>query len=273
MQTGKSAVSAGASLAVSVTAVPAALSGLTAPAPPAGHDVAVPAALDVKVVHEVPPARPLVTRIVREAARKSYTVISGDTLSGIAGRFCGKAGSWPSLWHGNRAKVANPDMIFPGQTLRMTCHELALAAAQDPPAARPAASAGGSYGHPYFCGDGDGDGYDIPCSQLHHGQPDPPAPAAPHRAAAVVTGASGVVSTSGMGSMQACIIARESGGNSQVMNSTGHYGLYQFSASTWAAHGGNPADFGHASAAEQNQVFSATVAADGYSDWSPYDGC
>jgi hypothetical protein len=30
------------------------------------------------------------------------------------------------------------------------------------------------------------------------------------------------------------------------MNSSGHYGLYQFSASTWAAARGNPADFGHA---------------------------
>jgi hypothetical protein len=57
------------------------------------------------------------------------------------------------------------------------------------------------------------------------------------------------------------------------MNSSGHYGLYQFSASTWAAYGGNPADFGHASAAEQNQVFANAMAAGGQSNWSPYDGC
>lgn len=77
----------------------------------------------------------------------------------------------------------------------------------------------------------------------------------------------------GSGSMQDCIIARESGGDSQVMNSTGHYGLYQFSSSTWAVHGGNPADFGHASVSEQNRVYYNTVAQDGYSDWAPYDGC
>jgi hypothetical protein len=47
-------------------------------------------------------------------------------------------------------------------------------------------------------------------------------------------------------SFQQCVISRESGGNAQVMNSSGHYGLYQFSASTWAAARGNPADFGHA---------------------------
>ena len=62
------------------------------------------------------------------------------------------------------------------------------------------------------------------------------------------------------GSFGSCVVARESGGNSQVMNSSGHYGLYQFSASTWAAYGGNPASFGNASVAEQNQVFANALA-------------
>jgi hypothetical protein len=79
--------------------------------------------------------------------------------------------------------------------------------------------------------------------------------------------------TSGGSSFQACVIQRESGGNSQVMNASGHYGLYQFSAGTWAAYGGNPADFGNASVAEQNQVFGNAIAAGGQSNWSPYDGC
>ena len=57
-----------------------------------------------------------------------------------------------------------------------------------------------------------------------------------------------------------CVVARESGGNSQVMNSSGHYGLYQFSEATWVAYGGNPADFGNASVAEQNQVFANAIA-------------
>jgi LysM repeat protein len=75
------------------------------------------------------------------------------------------------------------------------------------------------------------------------------------------------------GSYQACVIARESGGNSQVMNSSGHYGLYQFSASTWAAYGGSSGDFGHASVSEQNRVFNNAMAQGGQSNWSPYDGC
>jgi LysM repeat protein len=79
--------------------------------------------------------------------------------------------------------------------------------------------------------------------------------------------------TAPAGSFQSCVIQRESGGNAQVMNSSGHYGLYQFSASTWAASGGNPADFGHASAAEQNRVFQNAYAQFGTSPWGPYDGC
>src|SRR5712691_4951669 len=66
---------------------------------------------------------------------------------------------------------------------------------------------------------------------------------------------------SGISIIEQCIISRESGGNSQVMNSSGHYGLYQFSASTWSAYGGNPGHFGNASVAEQNQVFNSAIAA------------
>jgi hypothetical protein len=37
--------------------------------------------------------------------------------------------------------------------------------------------------------------------------------------------------------------------------------------------GGNPADFGHASVAEQNQVFQYAYAQFGTSPWGSYDGC
>jgi len=78
---------------------------------------------------------------------------------------------------------------------------------------------------------------------------------------------------SGGGGFASCVIARESGGNSQVMNSSGHYGLYQFSASTWQEYGGSAGSFGNASVAEQNQVFNTAIAAGGASNWTPYDGC
>jgi hypothetical protein len=75
------------------------------------------------------------------------------------------------------------------------------------------------------------------------------------------------------GSFGQCVVSRESGGKPQVMNSSGHYGLYQFSASTWARYGGNSADFGHASVAEQHKVFATALAQGGQFNWSPYDGC
>ena len=56
------------------------------------------------------------------------------------------------------------------------------------------------------------------------------------------------------------------------MKSSGHCGLYQFSASTWAAYGGSPGDFGHASVAEQRHVFLNAIAQGGQSNWLPYDG-
>jgi hypothetical protein len=49
----------------------------------------------------------------------------------------------------------------------------------------------------------------------------------------------------------------ESGGNSQVVSSNGlYYGKYQFDYSTWVAHGGSPASYGHASEGEQDRVAS-----------------
>ncbi len=75
------------------------------------------------------------------------------------------------------------------------------------------------------------------------------------------------------GSFGACVRARESGGNYQATNAGGYYGAYQFSASTWAAYGGNPAAYGNASPAQQDQVFANAIAQGGQSNWAPYDGC
>jgi len=102
-----------------------------------------------------------------------------------------------------------------------------------------------------------------------------PAPVAGTTSAPAGSSGASAAYTGGIpgGAFGACVVARESGGNAQIMNATGHYGLYQFSAATWAAYGGNPADFGHASVAEQNRVFANALAAGGQSNWAPYDGC
>ena len=177
-----------------------------------------------------------------------YTVRSGDSLSAIAGKVYHKQNAWTVLYWANRGTIHWANMISEGQVLKVP----AL------PAKIPAAP-----------------------SQLG---PAPVAPvAAPARASASAparasasapTQATASGSYSGAsGSYAACVIARESGGNSQVMNSSGHYGLYQFSASTWQAYGGSAGNFGHASVSEQNRVFNNAMARGGQSNWSPYDGC
>jgi LysM repeat protein len=164
-----------------------------------------------------------------------YTVRSGDSLSTIAGRVYHDRAAWPVIYWANRSKIRSANDISVGQVLRIP--------------AKPARI------------------------------PNAPAQAAPVVLAASQSGAvtyapAETVSTySGDGGFASCVIARESGGNSQVMNSSGHYGLYQFSASTWEEYGGSASDFGDASVAEQNQVFDNALAAGGQSNWSAYDGC
>ncbi len=165
----------------------------------------------------------------------TYTVRSGDSLSKIAGRVYHDQAAWPVIYWANRSKIRSANNISAGQVLRIP--------------AKPARI-----------------------------------PNAPAQVASVVVTASesgGVTyapaetasTYSGGGGFASCVIARESGGNSQVMNSSGHYGLYQFSASTWEEYGGSASDFGNASVSEQNKVFDNALAAGGQSNWSAYDGC
>jgi nucleoid-associated protein YgaU len=57
-----------------------------------------------------------VLRAAAPARAGEYVVRAGDTLSGIAARF---GMGWPALWALNRDRVADPDLIFPGQRLRL----------------------------------------------------------------------------------------------------------------------------------------------------------
>jgi nucleoid-associated protein YgaU len=70
----------------------------------------------------VAPAR--ATAVVPRAADGgSYVVRPGDTLSAIAAR-CGT--TWPILWRRNRDRIADPNLIYPGQII----HIRALAVAR-----------------------------------------------------------------------------------------------------------------------------------------------
>ena len=52
-------------------------------------------------------------------AAGSYTVQSGDTLSAIAERQYGKASRWHEIFEANRDQIEDPDLIRPGQVLRL----------------------------------------------------------------------------------------------------------------------------------------------------------
>lgn len=48
-----------------------------------------------------------------------YTIVSGDSLSRIAKKFYGNANLWPTLFEANREVIKNPDLIYPGQQIRV----------------------------------------------------------------------------------------------------------------------------------------------------------
>ncbi len=50
---------------------------------------------------------------------QTYTVQKGDTLSHISKQFYGKASAWNRIYEANRDQLDNPDLIKPGQTLKI----------------------------------------------------------------------------------------------------------------------------------------------------------
>jgi len=52
-------------------------------------------------------------------AGRTYVVVKGDTLSQIAEREYGDASRWREIYQANRATIKNPNLIYPGQKLRV----------------------------------------------------------------------------------------------------------------------------------------------------------
>jgi LysM repeat protein len=259
-----------------IAAAPAALAGLAA-AFTLGNGHAAPAVADAAVNHPaataatapkagtstaqllsftrpsaagVPVVRLDATQLAQPKGKHhrtaKYTVRSGDTLASIAQHLYHGADYWPVLFEANKGSVKYANDITVGQVLTVPAKPAKVPSAPEQlaPAAAPVTSTASSGESSSYAG-----------------------------TAETAPAQSQSVSTAGDGSFQSCVIASESGGNAQVTNGSGHYGLYQFSASTWAEYGGNPAEFGDATAAEQNQVFNNAIAAGGQSNWSAYDGC
>jgi LysM repeat protein len=206
----------------------------------------VSTALLLSAIHSAAASKPAIARHAASTRLAKYTVRSGDTLSAIALRVYHDPGAWPVIYWANRNQVRWANSIQVGEVLTVPARPRHLPTAPRQLGPKRA-----------------------PVAQPTVIEQDAERPASSVTSASAQT----AVSYTGDSSFQKCVITRESGGNSQVMNSTGHYGLYQFSASTWAAYGGNPAEFGHASVAEQNRVFDNAIAAGGQFNWAPYDGC
>ncbi|MES9944665.1 MAG: peptidoglycan-binding protein LysM [gamma proteobacterium symbiont of Ctena orbiculata] len=60
-----------------------------------------------------------VTAPQQQAKVEYYTIESGDTLSAIAKRFLGNASAYPKIFEANREVIKDPNLIYPGQKIRI----------------------------------------------------------------------------------------------------------------------------------------------------------
>jgi nucleoid-associated protein YgaU len=60
---------------------------------------------------------------VKEAVAQFHTVAKGDTLGKIAKEFYGDAMKYPIIFEANKPMLKSPDLIYPGQVLRIPALE------------------------------------------------------------------------------------------------------------------------------------------------------
>jgi nucleoid-associated protein YgaU len=52
-------------------------------------------------------------------SERTYVVVKGDSLSKIAKREYGDANKWQTIYEANRHLIKDPDLIYPGQELKI----------------------------------------------------------------------------------------------------------------------------------------------------------
>lgn len=196
------------------------------------------------------------------ALASTYTVQSGDTLSGIAAR----SGVSLSAIEAANPQIHNPNLIYVNQKVNVPDGRSgvtpipgpSVSAATSAPAAsdegstatsQPAASEGTATSSSSSTSSG----------------------TASSSTGSSSTGSSSAVTSTGGGapsSFQQCVAWRESGDN-PTASSAGMYGILP---STWASLGYS-GTAGAASVAQQTQAFQQLYAQDGTAPWAPYDGC
>ena len=62
---------------------------------------------------------PAQTSSAGASAGRTYTVVSGDSLSKIAKHHYGDANKYNAIFEANRPMLSHPDKIYPGQKLRI----------------------------------------------------------------------------------------------------------------------------------------------------------
>jgi LysM repeat protein len=198
-----------------------------------------------------------------------YKVRPGDTLSRIANRFYGKAGDWQWLYHENDTAISDPDLIYPGQILRVPANPPANFTLSNytPRHAKPAVPVASSTGDR---NNGSGSGV-VSRSASEGGSSSTTTITASSGGGSTSLG--GTLSCSGLehlwihaggapsaAFMAAEIAMAESGGNQYALSPTNDYGYWQINASN-----GSLATFN----AYGNARAAITLSNDG-TNWSPW---
>lgn len=183
---------AGMAALVLASAPATALAAKQAPAhhsPATPNSAATPSA-NAALLSAIRPATHKATH--KTALPATYTVKSGDTLSSIARHLYQSADYWPVLYWTNHHKIRYANEIEVGQVLKVPAKPAKVPAPPSALAPAPAPTPVQASG------------------SVAPAQAAAPAQAEPAQATGTYSGGSG---------FQACVIAAESGGNSQVMNS------------------------------------------------------